>query len=284
MVDFETLNYENKIEWSNAFLTSLLETNQTYEYFVNWEKVFLNLDNYVTEINIIDSLGKIPLERRKSKLKELIIQYPEIIRIIPSIIAVRNEKINVFDESELKVKNFIFAGDKINADEIVEFCDNVGIIKLFDYVDDLYTYLVGTEVGLDTNARKNRSGTIFENLIESLIKKKLIELEDYSVISQDCLLDLDRKKRFDFLIYENNKPKYGIECNFYSSTGSKPIEVAHAYADLSKQLKNSDIKFIWVTDGIGWMKMFNSLSSVVEDIDYIVNYNMFNEKFYNIVK
>lgn len=142
---------------------------------------------------------------------------------------------------------------------------------------------MGVEVGLDTNARKNRSGHIFEAVVGDLLDEEFKNKDNIRIVKEDSSLNIDRIKRFDYVIYVDNRPKYAIECNFYAGTGSKPIEVAHAYAKLQKDLDEHDIKFIWVTDGFGWNKMSKTIKNVQEDIEYLVNYKMlvnhFNEIF-----
>jgi len=72
----------------------------------------------------------------------------------------------IFDFSQRKVR-------EDEASELVRFCRNVGIMGLFSEISDLYAYLIGVEVGLDTNARKNRSGKVFQNLVQLLLERKL---------------------------------------------------------------------------------------------------------------
>ncbi|EFC93954.1 hypothetical protein METSMIF1_02342 [Methanobrevibacter smithii DSM 2374] len=79
-------------------------------------------------------------------------------------------------------------------------------------------------------------------------------------------------------------PKFLFECNFYSDSGSKPIEVANAYIDLNKQIKEQNMIFIWVTDGFGWKKMYNALHKASANIDFVLNYNMLKNTLDNLLK
>ena len=131
---------------------------------------------------------------------------------------------------------------------------------------------------MDTNARKNRSGHIFEDAVGTLLQEKIKSRVDFDIIKEDTDVDIERNKRFDYVIYKNNVPKIVFECNFYNSTGSKPIEVAHAYANLQEDIDKTNLIFIWVTDGFGWKKMISSLMNAGENIDFIFNYRMLDKQ------
>lgn len=169
-------------------------------------------------------------------------------------------------------------------EDVIEFSIKTGLLDLFNNINDLYSYLVGTEVGLDTNAMKNRSGHIFEDIVGNLLNDKINSIKDYKIVKEDPNIIIKRNKRFDYVIYKGDSPKIAVECNFYNASGSKPIEVAHAYEELQKELNDKNITFLWVTDGIGWKKMFSTFMSVAQDIDFILNLNMLNENFEKIIK
>jgi type II restriction enzyme len=283
MVKFELLGFDNLDEYMDYFMKTLMQTNRTYDYYVNWEKVKNNVQNYVTEISILNSLTKIEPSQREKQLRNLIFKYPEIIQVIPLIIAVREKNLVVFDLIDNLYKKFDFSGQNIELENIINFCKHSGIIELFGEINDLYAYLLGMEVGLDSNARKNRSGKIFENIIELLLNKKLSDYKNLHFEAEDSKIKIKRNKRADFVIYKNNIPKIVIECNFYGSTGSKPIETANAYIDLEKKLKEEDLTFIWITDGPGWPKMHIPLYNSAKEIDFVLNYHILETKLDDII-
>ncbi len=277
MVNYSKIGYYSIDEYSNDFLNTLLESNHTYEFYVNWDKVYANLEDKVVEISILNSLNKIPANESESKFREIIVNYPEVVPLLPLILAIRNKKVPIFNVEDKSSKIVNFSKNGFNIDEIVEFSIKTGLLNLFNNIDDLYSYLVGTEVGLDTNARKNRSGHIFEDAVGTLLQEKITDREGFFIVKEDTDVDIERNKRFDYVIYKDNAPRIVFECNFYNSTGSKPIEVAHAYANLQEDIDKTDLIFIWVTDGLGWNKMMSSLLNAGENIDYIFNYRMLNK-------
>lgn len=277
MVNYSKLGYSSLSDYSDDFLNTLLDSNHTYEFYVNWDKVYDNLKNHLVEISILNSLNKVAHDDLVNKFGEIIIDYPQVVPILPSILAIRDKKVPIFDIHNKSSRLINFSKNDFDFDEILDFSIETGLLELFNNIDDLYSYLVGTEVGLDTNARKNRSGHIFEEAVGSLLEDKLKNYDGFELVKEDSNVVIHRNKRFDYVIYKNDSPKIVFECNFYNSTGSKPIEVAHAYAGLQKDTDGAGLLFIWVTDGQGWNKMFSTLMNVAEDIDFIVNYNMLDD-------
>ncbi|WP_084790459.1 type II restriction endonuclease [Methanosphaera sp. WGK6] len=277
MVQYKQLGYNNFEEYYEDFQNNLLFNNHTYNYFVDWDKVFNKIKEYMIEISILNTLSKVDEKELESTFKKIILTYPEVVPILPSILAIRKfdekKKIYILDDT---FKTYDFSADGFNPDEIVNFANKTGLLKLFNKINDLYAYLLGTEVGLDSNARKNRSGTIFESIIEEKLKEKL-ENTPYEIKVQEMVEGIIRVKRADFIISLNNKQLIIIECNFYSSTGSKPIEVTNAYKELQKEVDKTNVKFLWITDGIGWKKMKKTIKNGMETIDYIINYSMLSK-------
>lgn len=281
MVRFDVLGFNNEKEYLDYFFKTLLPTNRTYEYYVDWEKVKKNVKAYLNEISLLNSLTKVKEEEREQKLLEIILKYPEVIPVIPLIIAIREKNLMLLDiGDQLFYQQFHF-NKRIRdteIEDIVQFCKKSGILNLFGEINDLYAYLLGMEVGLDSNARKNRSGKIFEQIVGLLLKNKLRNHPEFFLKEEDSSIKIKRNKRFDFVIYHKDVPKIGFECNFYGSTGSKPIEVANSYIDLDRKCRDKQFSFIWVTDGPGWPKMRKSVEGTFNEIDFPMNYKILEEK------
>ena len=282
MVIYSKLGYNSIDEYENDFQNTLLETNHTYEYFVNWKKVFSKLEDYRNEINILNQLNTLDSSNIEEEFEKIIKENPKVISIITSLLAIREKNVDVLDVEDGIFKKIKLGKKADNIEEIMDFCKKTGLIDLFNNIDDLYSYLVGLEAGLDSNARKNRSGTIFEDIVGDLLAKKIKNHPQYRLEKEDTI-QFERTKRWDYVIYKNNQPKFFFECNFYSGRGSKPIETANAYVDLQKQLTQMDLTFIWVTDGQGWLKMKKSLQEVSSEIEYIVNYKMLSERIDKVI-
>jgi type II restriction enzyme len=287
LVRSDILGFKDENSYINYFFASLLKTNWTYDYFVEWEKVRKNIRYLVKEISILNSLSKMPSSERRNELKTIFTKYPETVPIIPLIIATREKTIPILEvgsKGKESVFNFNLKGiNETEATNLVHFCEKVGILALFNEINDLYAYLLGVEVGLDSNARKNRSGNIFSQLLGLLLRSK-VQKYGLQLSEEDSSIQIERSKRADFVISAKGKPIIAIECNFYNSTGSKPIEVANAYIDLQRKVRaKGNLTFVWITDGPAWVKMNSAIRQCFREIDFPINYAIANEKFEEIL-
>ncbi|WP_366778606.1 DpnII family type II restriction endonuclease [uncultured Methanobrevibacter sp.] len=197
----------------------------------------------IIEIQILNSLNKIGGEDIETKFGEILERYPEVVVILPNILAVRDKKLDVLDLDSGEFKNIEFKSKKFNKDEIINFCKEFGLLDMFSHIDDLYSYLVGTQVGLDTHARKNRSGKVFEDIVGKLLAEKIKDKSELRLGKEDTI-PFERTKRWDHVIYKHDGQVIFFECNFYKASRSKPIEVAHTYADLQKQFNDSQYIYL----------------------------------------
>jgi len=285
MVKFNKLGFDNFESYKNEFLETLLNSNKTYDYFVNWQKIKTELKRYLNELSLLNSLTKINLSERGNYLENLLLEFPKISEVIPILIAERlkNGKIEIFDIELNSWMVFEFAPDKINKEnsrKIVQFCFKTGIMDLFDEIKDLIDYLFGLEVGIDTNTRKNRSGDIFEKMCQKRINEYIPK--EYNIIKNDKSFSLynslfkGKGKTHDFLVYKEKTPIMIIECNFYNTPGSKPISIAESYIEMNLAAKKKNIIFLWITDGPAWKKMQEPLIRSMNKIDWILNYKLIN--------
>ncbi len=285
MVKFKELGFDTFKDYIKYFFDTLLPSNKTYEYFVDWNKVRNAINKHLDEISLLNSLTKITASEREKHLYSLLTKYPQIIEVIPLLIAerVKNGKIDIFDPELEQFLVFEFKCSKVNKNTIpliIEFCIKTGILNLFQEVKDIHDYLLGVEVGIDTNARKNRSGDIFENMCQQKIRRVIGTR--YKIVNNDPSFSLypivtkgkSKGKTHDIVVYKNNKPILIIECNFYNVTGSKPISIAESYIEMYRVAKEHDVEFLWVTDGPAWHNMKGSLLRSMNKIEWILNYRM----------
>jgi type II restriction enzyme len=162
-------------------------------------------------------------------------------------------------------------------------------------ISNLYDYVMGVEVGLGSNGRKNRGGHQMEDLVEEFIKKTGIEYykEMYlEEIEQKWNIDLSQlsgnntsTKRWDFVV-KTNDLIYVIETNFYTSGGSKLNETARSYKMLATEAKEvKGIAFVWITDGAGWRSARRNLAETFNMMQHIYNIaDLENGKFNELFK
>ena len=245
--------------------------------------MYSNVESIKVELNILNSL--INSKNIKSDFEEIIITYPETLKCIPILLAVRNLEIPIMDDAEFL--NFNFLHPVLSTKEYAEFMDRSGLFDLLQnhLINNLVDYVTGIETGLDSNGRKNRGGHLMEDLVESYIQKAGFQKninyfkEMYvSEISKKWKVDLSAvshkgkvEKRFDFVVETSDKT-YLIEVNFYSGGGSKLNEVARSYSDIAPKINSvPGFEFIWITDGIGWKSAKNKLQEAYNIIPSIYN-------------
>lgn len=286
MINHSLFGFKKLEDFSNFFFKTLLPSNKTYEYFVDWNKVKKSLGKYINEISLMNSLTKLPKDQRVKHLYGILEDYPSTAQIIPILIAERLKKgkIEVFDTDLDKFLTLTFHPQNLNKELIVKFCENTGILSLFEEISDLYDYLLGVEVGMDTNARKNRSGAIFEKMVTYKLNKILDKR--YKIIEHDPNLSLypillnkklKKAKNHDIVIYLDKKPIVIIECSFYNTQGSKPISIAESYPKMYKIAKELKINFIWVTDGPAWNNMKEPLLRAMKEMEWVLNFKMLDK-------
>ena len=271
-------------EWLNSFRESIA----TYDYYVNYDKVYRNVDAIKIELNILNSLiGSQCIEK---DFRHILEKYPEILQCIPILLAVREKEI--FCQDENGSFQYVFTDHRnekgiLSAEQYIYFMEKTGLFELISkrIIGNLLDYVTGVETGLDSNGRKNRGGHLMENLVEKYIQKAGFKLnityfkEMYiHEITQKWGLDLSAisnqgktEKRFDYVVYTENSI-YGIETNFYTSGGSKLNETARSYKTLALEAKTIDgFTFVWLTDGKGWNSARHNLEEIFDVLDHVYN-------------
>lgn len=267
----------------NAWLGDFRKSIADYKYYIDFPKVFANVDAVRIELNILNSLiGSHSIE---SDFENIITRYPETLKCIPILLAKREMDIVAMDQEGQFCYNFAKRNYPVAQYKV--FMRKTGLFDLMEnhLINNLVDYVTGVETGLDSNGRKNRGGHLMEDLVESyLIEAGLVKEVTYfkemyiHEIEQKWHVDLSvisnngsAEKRFDFVI-KCPDMIYGIETNFYSSSGSKLNETARSYKTITLETQNLDFfKFVWFTDGQGWLSARNNLKETFDVLDNLYN-------------
>lgn len=267
-------------EWLNQFKFSI----SGYKYYIDFEKVYKNVDNIKIELNILNSLiGSRQIEK---DFENIIGKYPETLKCIPILLAIRQMEIYAQDENGEFTYNF--KKQNYSIEQYKVFMRETGLFELLQkhIVNNLVDYCLGVETGLDSNGRKNRGGHQMEDLVEAYIKKSGVK-EYYKEM---YLTDIEKKwnvdlsaisgngtstKRFDFVVKTDNMI-YVIETNFYGGNGggSKLNETARSYKMISQEADTiKGITFVWFTDGTAWRSARRNLEETFNVMENIYNIN-----------
>ena len=269
----------NFTKWLSGFRVSIANCG----YYVDFEKVHRNVNKIKIELNILNSL--IGSKNIEKDFENLLTKYPEVLKCIPLLLAVRANEIYTVDTDGEFIYNF--KNQNYSVEQYKIFMRKTGLFDLLEnhIINNLVDYATGVETGLDSNGRKNRGGHLMENLVESYIVKAGFEKDktyfkemyihqitdkwdiDLSAISNSGKME----KRFDFVI-KTDDMIYGIETNFYASGGSKLNETARSYKQLAQESDTIDgFTFVWFTDGLGWKSARHNLEETFDIMKNIYN-------------
>ena len=267
----------NFIEWLGTFKDNISD----YKYYINFEKVYKNVEENKVEFNMLNSL--LGSKNIEEDFINLVTKYPEVLKCIPILLAVRNMEIPAMDEEGAFIYNFKKMNQSL--EQYIVFMNKTGLFDLLANrgVTNIIDFVLGVETGLDSNGRKNRGGHLMEDLIEGYLKSEGVEYykemylkdveEKWGVNLSSLSNNGKSAKRFDFVVKTKNMI-YGIETNFYTSGGSKLNETARSYKMIAEECKNiQGFKFVWFTDGKGWTSAKKNLEETFDVLDSMYNIN-----------
>lgn len=257
----------------DTFMSQLQETNQTLDFFCDFNKIVQNVNNIKLSLCMLNSLIGAPNLRKA--VETIWRRDRTAFDVMEILIAVRdrgNKKVIDTKGRCVPLSSFFF-----DIDGVMEYLESTGLAEVLQQqkIKDLVDYVFGIETGLDSNARKNRSGHVMERMIARIFTTNNISFrqEVYSSEWPEITNVLgDDEKRFDFVVQENGTT-YLIEVNFYNSGGgSKLNEVARSYSEIAPKINAvNGFEFVWITDGIGWRSAKNKLQEAYSIIPSIYN-------------
>lgn len=271
--------------WLSGFRDSIAD----YGYYIDFEKVYCNVDRVRLELHLLNSL--IGSKNIAEDFQTLVSRYPETLKCIPLLLAVRENEIFCQNENGGYLYQFdlrkIPQNARLPVEQYAYFMEQTGLFDLLQnrIIGNLVDYVTGVETGLDSNGRKNRGGHLMENLVEDFIQKagfvkgktyfKEMYIHEITVkwgIDLSAISNQGKtEKRFDFVV-KTPGMIYGIETNFYSSSGSKLNETARSYKTLALETDTIEgFTFVWFTDGKGWMNARNNLEETFDVMEYLYN-------------
>ncbi|MGD0090625.1 MAG: type II restriction endonuclease [Planctomycetota bacterium] len=272
------------------FQRTLADSIKFWTFFVNWTKVNGNVAEYEIDLNMLNYLvGKNDIE---AAFRELLARRPSLIRLIPVLLACRYNDFSIltgFADGGPQYERFDFSGARplspADIQAACHFADKTGLFALFQSkkLRSVVDYVLGVEVGLDSNGRKNRSGTAMEDLVADLLGK-LCKQNGWPMLPQATAVKMKREwgvnvhaedaaRSFDFAVRTPSRV-FLIEVNYYSGGGSKLKATAGEYRDLFSVITRQGHGFIWITDGLGWQSALAPIRETFDKTDYILNLQM----------
>ena len=286
------ISRKSEDETFNYILRTLKDKITRWDYFVNWKKVLSNIEPIERELNLLNSLiGKSNI---LDEAKTLILEYPKVIKAIPNLLAIREKSVKVLvDANKFIYEKFDFSNlrpTEEQAENFAKFIKNSGLGELLanKSIKNLVDYVTGVEVGLDSNARKNRGGSLMESIVETFIADAckstnslyMSQATANKILSEWGInIEIDKSSRnIDFAINKNDK-LYFVETNFYGGGGSKLKSTATEYIQMNSFWNKQEIEFIWITDGNGWHSTHRPLREYFNSADFLLNLDMLQKGY-----
>jgi type II restriction enzyme len=289
---YSKLGLQQPDEVFDWFKRTITDIPRDWDYFVNWKKVASNTEVFAEEISLLQSI--LGVNDFDQAFLTLITENPSVVSFIPSLI-VRSGGENQFlkmidstDNNPLSGLMYDFSDSPVDgtrANRILDFIYRTGLREVLTKSTDfrLYDFLFGIEAGLDSNARKNRSGTAMEKIVHDYLNQ-IAEMFQLEILEQASVLEIeyrwdknlgidDTKRRYDFAV-SNGSRVFLIETNGYNTSGSKLKSTAGEYEERKRRIRGKDVDFVWITDGTGWLKSLAALRQAFDNIDYVFNLTM----------
>lgn len=290
---FNKLKVDNFDSLLDTFFESIIDTNRTYDFFVDWKKIRNKFEvddkKLDVKLNILNSL--VGNKNFDDKFKSILLDYPETLPIIPMLLAIRDISFPViadFYSEKIDMKRFDFSERALSENEIenfLEFVKETGLKLFFTELANrsIHDYYLGVEVGMDTNARKNRSGNVMEKVINYYLDdinqkhnfpQPILKQKTFGYLEKEFNFSVNsdiKNRKADFIIIKDFNKPINIEVNFFTGSGSKPQEIVDAYILRQRELAQNNIDFIWITDGYGWKEQRNQTKKGFQKINYLLN-------------
>lgn len=270
-------------EWLATFTDNIND----WGYYISFDNVKKNTEPFIKELALLNTLRL--SQDIDAAFTELIEEYPKVLKAIPLLLAVRGDTISITDED--RRFDFNFKNPNYDSALYCEFMHKTGLFDLLQnqVLESLVDVGTGINIGLDSNARKNRGGHLMENLVEFYIKEAGF-IKDETYFKEMYLEEVEKRwgydlsaisaegtttKRFDFVVKPAGSSEvYICECNCYSSSGSKLNETARSFKQISIEASGIEhVHFVWFTDGAGWIKTKRNLKETYDVNDNIYNIN-----------
>lgn len=268
----------------DKFMQPLKDTHFSLGDYVDFQKVYKNVESISIKLNQLNYL--IGQSDMAAAVRRLWDENPKVFSVLDVLIAVRakDKKKALGKDGKIQLVSDYFK----SPEQVTDFLNETGLTHVLQskQITNLVDYVFGVEVGLDTNARKNRGGHIMEHLIADIFTLNGVDFKQEVCYTEfpeiENALGADNK-RFDFVVRTHGKT-YLIETNFYTGGGSKLNEVARAYSELAPRINAvPGFEFVWITDGIGWKDARNKLEEAFQHVPSI--YNLTNiQEFINRIK
>ena len=136
------MSKRNFADWLKTFRPSI----NGYGYYTDFDKVYKNAEGLKLEINILNAL--VGSQNIESEFERILEKYPDCLKAVPILLAVRQNEIYCQDETG--AVNYRFDQKRQTVEQYKYFMRETGLFDMLQnhVVSNLYDYVTGVEVGL----------------------------------------------------------------------------------------------------------------------------------------
>ncbi len=286
--DYLNMSVDDKLDF---FMKTRSSLNFLASYWFNFKNVDTNIKDYDTpDLYTLDYL----IGKSENEMNLFFIERPHLLKLVPKLLGIRDEKFEKQNKDKiLKVQDvdkvYTLNFNKIESNKIdlyLKFIKDSGLSTVLcgGLKKSVHDYAYGVEAGMDSNGRKNRSGSMGESYLESVLNQISNDsgwiahgqtTYDSCVIWYNIHLDGFENRRFDGSLFNpSRKQLYLFEVNNFNSGGSKSKASATEFKDLHERFSRTNHEFIYITDGKGWDSDKSHLKEAMEYIGKVFNYRM----------
>lgn len=257
------------------FFKQLKPTSFVLKDYVKWEAIQKRVqDNkfFLNDLNLLHSNSETEFE---TKFNELYADRPESFSILPLLLANRSKEYEYWLNSG-STETFDFTEREVT----YRFLQDSGLMTNL-FMDatygNVFDYLLGLEVGLTSNDKKNLTGQWMARQVEMVLTKHGIKYEKEQSYESIVPAGRIKSKYFDY-VFDIEDQRYCVEVNFFNTTGSKINSEAARFIDLDNNFRDYDkINFVWVTDGVGLRNAKADITNALRRVKYLFNLTTFEE-------
>lgn len=276
---------KNIDEKYNVFIKTLSTTNIKLEEYTSWKKINKEMDKnrwYCNQLNFFLSINE---KDFKLKFSKYFNESEESFKMLPLLLSNKKEHFNYLINNQIRTFNIK------NKSDVYIFIRESGLLEnifINESCKDIYSYCFGVEVGIDNNSLKNKSGKWASDILLKILEDNNIEEIKKEVYIKDILnlpnnkLGEFQNKKFDF-VFKYKNVTYLVELNYFNSGGSKINSESDRFIELNNKIIESkipNIKLLYVTDGLGWLKHKEKLKMVLKNIGHCYNFQLLKSDFF----
>ncbi|MBN4083653.1 hypothetical protein JXZ92_02350 [Mycoplasma sp. CSL10137] len=124
-------------DFKNLFDLFIEDKNKDFLITINFNLIKNKIKEKWIELNILNSLikpGNRSIEEVEEEFKNLVEKYNEIVEVLPILLGITKNELNLYNKKENKFDKIIFKKNNIEIDKYMLLFKEIGFLKLFQKI------------------------------------------------------------------------------------------------------------------------------------------------------